>query len=443
MEAKTFHPTQRMTEVNKLLDGLLAEPFAASQKIEDATLESIQASFEEIDEAYSEGAPPPELADLRDSYDRSKELFCMILMELEAMGATGNETLHELRHRDTGTQFITAQLESSRTPAPPPAPVAAPTLTLVPPPAEEEVAAETAAPAPNKNWEEAESLWDTHSEADQTLNKKPKSKFNPLPTPSFLKPAPATTPEVVAEAAAPVEAEDRDEVTVLKYIEEKKVVAPEPPPAPVANLSFEPKTEEYLAHAENFQTAGIERFEAQCRLFAVECELWARLRACIQLFWPKKEGAIREILDSGNKRFDFHPVLKKGLEGLAKEGKEFLPHGGLPYPSVLNSVRFFLSSPLWDSFWPLPVELGMLMLFFGGERTMRGLVLRNHLQLSGLTQEENLELAFRLFRCQIARNRTLAPVGATPDLETVREDSARILELAKKLVSGRPSHARE
>lgn len=454
MEAKTFIPTHRMTEVNRLLDELLAEPFAGNQKIEDATLESVQASFEEIDEAFADGMPPPELADLRDSYTRSKDLFCLILMELEAMGATGNETLHELRHSDAGTQFVTpAALESSRAQA------AAPTLTLVPPPPTEEELAEVSA-----NWEEAANLWDTHAEADETLNQKQKLRPTPPPAPAFYSPPPvqkvrnASVEEEIAPEIFETIEEDVEEVTVLKSIHEKSFEmaeppprAPVPPPAPVAEVApvvvapvattpvataLNEKTEEYLEHAEKFQQAGLDQFEAQCRLFAVECELWARLRPAVQLFWTKKESAIREILDSGNKRFDLHPVLKKGLEGLAKEGKDFLPAGGLPYPALLNSVRFMLSSPLWDAFWPLPVELGMLALFFGSDRTMRGLVLRNHLQLKGLGADEGLELSFRLFRCQTSRNRVLTPAGEAPDLETIRRDTARLVELTKKLGIG-------
>ncbi len=448
MEAKTFIPTHRMTEVNRLLDELLAEPFAGNQRIEDATLESIQTSFEEIDEAFADGMPPPELADLQDSYHRSKDLFCQILMELETMGATGNETLHELRHRDAGTQFVTTHLESSRAQSAAPAP----TLTLVPPPpAEEEAVSEM-----SSSWAEAESLWDTHAEADETLNQKQKPRPTPPPAPAFYSPPPVkethTPPPVVESVPEIFETEDDlEEVTVLKSIHEKPVDLPEPPrapappPAPIAVVApvtvateLNEKTEDYLAEAQAFQKAGSERFEAQCRIFAVECELWARLEPAVQLFWAKKESAIREILDIGNKRFDLHPVLKKGLEGLAKEGKDYLPQGGLPYPALLNSVRFMLSSPLWDSFWPLPVELGMLALLFGADRTMRGLVLRNHLQLRGLGAEDGVELAFRLFRCQAARNRVLTPMGEVLDIETIRRDTTRILELAKAL--GTSSH---
>lgn len=433
MEANSFIPLQRVTEFNRLIDQLLAEPFSVSQKLEDATLEALQTSFEEIDEAFSEGAPPPELSELRDSYGRSKELFCLILMELESMHATGAETLHELRHRDMGTQILTPRLESSRA-APPPA--APPTLTLVPPPKEEDDLFETMPPASaspiamesqDSELGEEDIHWSSDLGADAKLE---------FPVDTDEKPA------LPPPVRAPTELPDFSSAQMTD--EPEHVVADDTPPAPVAEVSHHPEEDPRAAHflklaermQEQIDLPEADRFEAQCRLFAVECSLWFRLGPSVRHFWPKKESAIRELLDSSNKRFDFHPVLKKGLETLAKENQAFLPERGLPYASILNSVRFLLSSPQWDAFWPLPVELGMLILLFGGERSMRGLILKNHIEVRGLTPEEGVEIAFRLFRCQQVRNQVLSPKGDTPPLETFREDCARLLELAAKVAAG-------
>jgi hypothetical protein len=440
MKAPTFIPAEQQTQVNKLIDSLLAEPFSVSQKLEDETLESLQVSFEELEDAYSEGAPPHELADLHDSYLRSKEIFCLLLMELEALGATGHETLHDLRHREAGTQLLTPQLQSSRQ---------APNLTLVPPPAEATLAAPseqalfTDIEAPKEIEKgpafEAEAiLWSNEiSQENESLAPVAAAPENvpeiaaapaesegwPLPEVSQA-PAPAPAPTPVAEAAEEIAPADEPPVPVAA-------------PAPRA---LDPRAKHFLALAGSFEKQGseleAERFEIQSRLFAIECELWARLRPAVELFWVKKESAIRELLDSGNKRFDFHPLLKKGLEALAKEGAEFLPRTGLPHGSLLNSVRFLMSGPDWETFWPLPIELGMLILLFGGERAMRGLILRNHLNVRGLTESEAVEAAFRLMRCQSARNRVLSPIGAIPDRESVRDDVERLLELAGKLEAG-------
>ncbi len=469
MRAKTFIPTQRMTEVNRLIDGLLAEDFAISQKIEDATLDSIQALFEEIEESSAENGPPPELAEMRESYQASKELFCLILMELEAMNASGNETLHELRNRDAGTQLLNVRIQSSRTSSPTPSLtlVSSPDIELpttnsqeaVPPPTDYFAAQEpdpSEPPHQENNGQEAENLWNTHLEADSRLNPTKKSRGSSsalLATPALRRPAVEPPAQAQEDMVTPEAHENEvEEVTIFRFPEVEKIVAPTAVGAPLAPVATKPtfdcKTEDYLNLAKQFQdtipSLNSHRFEAQCLIFSVECELWARLNPTIHLFWPKKESAIREILDSGNKRFDFHPVLKKGLESLAKEGHIFLPSSGLPYSAILNSVRFLLSSPLWNSFWPLPIELGMLILLFGGERTMRGLILGNSLHLDGLTAEEGTEIAFRLFRCQIARNRVLTPLGEAPEMDIIREDTARILELATQLASGqKPSGEKE
>ncbi len=409
MEAKTFIPTPRMAEVNRLIDGLLAEPFAVSQKIEDASLESIQTSFEEIDEAYADGSPPPEVEEVKDSYERCKEAFCLILMELEAMGATGQETLHDLRYRETGTQILVR-------PEAPKAPPAAPNLTLVPPPAVE--------------WEEpaAEVSWKEHEEADSRINPKKISRPLPPPPPELAAPQPpAPPPPPMPASTAYVE------VAEPSYIE----VAPAPA---VPEASLDPKAQEFWDKAEEFKkgvpSESAYRFEAQCRLFAVECEFWSQMREAVQVFWPHKESILQELADPQSQRFDFHPMLKAGLRLLSAEGREFLPDSGLPYSALRNCARFLMSGPTWDDFLPLPIEIGALLILFGGDRAMEGLILHNHLGLSGLTDAEAMEATFRLFRCQLARNRVLAPSGNGPDLQTVREDSERLLQLAKKLRLG-------
>lgn len=434
MEAKTLiDQIEKRTELNRLIDRLLAEPFSVSQKIEDASLESIQRSFEEIDEAFAEGSPPDEIVDAQDSYERAKELFCLVLLELEAIGARGGETLHEIRHQEAGTQLIAPRVETSRShPATP--------LSIVP-----------TAPEPPEDifasLEGEEIHWSNEASPPEAPDlPSPEQAANPTPLTELASPEELAAVPTSDEGILPFPFE-KEEREAKAEEPQARVAPPAPPPAVETVLEKipsgprDPKAVEFVGWAKKFRespawSAG-GRFEAQCLLFAVECELWSRLRPAAQAFWAKKEGAIRELLDTGNKRFDFHPILKKGLDALASEKGEWLPGGTLPMASVLNSVRFLTSAPEWQSFWPLPVELGMLLLFFGGERAMRGLILRNHLEVRGIDADESVEAAFRLFRCQKSRNRALSPAGSELGIETLREDCERLLELAAKLEAGR------
>src|SRR5690606_31161728 len=94
----------------------LAEPFSQENQLAEATLENLEQVFQEIDEQIKEGNPPRGFDSIRNSYEKSKEIYCLLLMELESLNWRNQpgETLHELRERENHTTFIQTESPDSQ-----------------------------------------------------------------------------------------------------------------------------------------------------------------------------------------------------------------------------------------------------------------------------------------------------------------------------------------
>lgn len=444
--------------VDLLVQKLLAEPFSKEFDLEETSLENLGRVLEELDEQQRTQSLPPTFTPLLQSYQRCKELYCLLLMRLEELQwkRIPDETIGALQNRDQNTQFLAPKISSSRQPAPvrldsAPAEKAPPSQDAVEAsPPESDVLAideEEATAANDIPFLQSADIQPVPAEGT-SLTAETTDAPSPLPPPERLDP-------LASPAAPTVELPshiDPEWATDLCLTGEFPVPGDTPsapaPDQPLPNrLTLSASAQEYLKASEFFRAvaetegervplAVANRFLAQSISFAVECECQERLQGSLQAFWSEKEEAIRRILTYANEQPEIDPLLAQSFVKLAEECAPWLPGGKFPFRAVLNSLQYLQTAQDISTFSPSPLEAAVLLLFFGRDAKPNGFVLKNYLNARGLAEKEFLELAFRLVRCQKVRNQCLSHLPRTFNLKDLERDSQRILELLGRLEAG-------
>ena len=492
-QLKTSEPEALNESFSQLVEQFLAERFSQENQLAEATLENLEQVFQEIDEQIEEGNPPRGFDSIRDSYEKSKEIYCLLLMELESLNWRNqpSETLSELRERENHTTFIQTEPPSSQDGS-------TPSFTeeeqnSMDLQAELEAIEQGTIQQRENQLNEEDFLLDDSSEPSSHLEEEQNSLpndpfelgeafsnndsddgfFDPSGSPSAVtldedtkeKTRPAAFKEAHIDSPESDlslrEPSDEDQITetfstgfsygedeLTNDSKETKEYGDEnhhPTAQAEAGLSsHNPIALELFEIAKHFEIASEQkqlplnefharRLQALCWCQGLELECQAKLTPLLKRFFKEKDAAIRTLLDTKSRQYALHPLLHKAVEELSTQHKSFLGETGYPIRSALNSMRFLLSVQP-DHFRPTLQESSTLIFFFGQNLGLNGIQLENYLGLNGLTTEEITELSFRLSRTQKLKNQSMK-IEAFSHSSELREDCSAIINLLSKIHS--------
>jgi hypothetical protein len=370
-----------------LCENLMSEPFAKLHRLSDKSLDdvgNILSSFQEKFDALLENmAEYPELSDLSPSFEKSKELYCLIILKLEenALNPENFDSLSALAESENKTVF-SHSIEKR-----PPAPVPWDSLT------DEPFTPDLPKPIHESEIEDevvVEDLLDHHLE--HQINQ---------PTSSIT----AEDPEPVHEERADFFAEEvRPEVASPAEPQTKSLIA-----------SRSPQANHYLLFAEwlnESKGAGalegdfLDRVISQHYSFAIEAELHHLLEKGIRNFWGHRNDAVRALLDLTSHRFELLADLNRELQTACDSHSDWLFEKGFSTGAVLNSLRYMIGSKA-ETFSPTLSEFSTLFLFFG-QPSLGAFELKNFLGIESLSSSEVTEISFRLSRIQKIKSRALS-----------------------------------
>lgn len=466
MSTPNFSPETEVAgeSLGDIITELLQEPYAREQHLAEVTLDQLGKLLEEAAEEFESPNLPADLASQAKSYERCKDAYCRILLELESQGvpAGADETLDQLRQR--------GNMEPPKVEAVPESDMPAADLFDLDmkegdlPPLDINAAFGDAEPIPlgegapeDQGIANIESIWDSAAkQAEENPDERTKITFEELISSPPRSPdeeeteAPARTQTKLRLATppappAPAEeslAEEIEEVTASRAPQ----TTAESSPAPTAHAGKELYLQlaDYL---ESLKAQGFplpmhyaDRLAAQSLCFAVELECIARLRGPIDRFWAEREDAINDLFDWSDEKFELSSAIKRGLDELVTKHPDWLPDGKFPFAPASNALRFIVATRRAESFRPALIDSGLLLFLFGQDRVMGKVPLKNRLKLHGLTPGEIVELALRLIGMQKLRNRTLTPPPEREAEETLLDrievEAHACLKLLEKLGSG-------
>lgn len=185
----------------------------------------------------------------------------------------------------------------------------------------------------------------------------------------------------------------------------------------------------------SIRSEDLDRLNAQCQIWSIECELFERTKPALMHFWPHRDTHISRILCQNGRAYDFHPGLKEGLENFAKNHPDWLYENKFPISGILSSLRYLMSVPAIEKFVPAAIDFAALILLFGRNSEYGAQLIYNVLGISGISGEEILELSARLSRLQRLKAKILNPHQplTTSISETVRSDAAAALPLVLRI----------
>jgi hypothetical protein len=393
---------------------LLDEPYAAAQRLSDANIESLGKLLEEAAEEMANPDLSPSVSELAPSYERCKDIYCRILMELE-------------------------QRNSSL-----------PTQTLM----------ELAAAVPSRGGIQeiidlTEEEENTKTDVDITRNdlkKKdpPKKEDIAGAFRSILRPP----PPLVEELTGPSEGETEVESTggSEPAVERKLRLAPKPPvPETPAHFPTSGRAHEYVTLAKylsSLKTDGnfplpagyADRLASHSFCFAVEAMCIDRLTAPLGRMWPKRNELIPPVLSQEADKPGLVAALKRALDELAQIHGAWLPDKRFPHHAATHALRYMHSYERSEAFHPALIDSGTLILLFGQQRNFGKVALQNALGLKGLSNSETIELSFRLMGLQKLRNRALSIGGEPADgigslLSKIETEAGAVFKLLGKMES--------
>jgi len=452
--------------VRKLVSQLMAEPFAESQHLEEATLDQLGRTLEEATTDYERADLPPSLHDAAGSFLRCKDLYCQILLDLEslAVGDWENKTLAELANPPAGTPEVAA------TPVPPGAPgelpndmpVEMPDLPFNEPSHAFDIPAMELPTIPHMDIVAAPPM-ETVPEVLAEPAPAPAPVFEPEPI-AAAEPAVELEPE--AEAASEPEPEEPTLITDLAKLtaEASALIPPTPEPLPIVQRSESPATfampkmvkldlgfgqrakelqliSEWLRtlapkEPSSVDSPQINRLATQLLGAAMEIECWERMREGTQKVWEKRESAIKRIFDAKKSPWCLPQATK---DQMAQLEKSLVKNGAggtkpLPYFAIENSLRYLMTLPKFDHFRLSLLDAGTYLFFFGQKRELREYQLENHYWTQEAKLAETAEAALRLIRFHELHKRSLTPWsdsdgGVSQTAEQAEASAEKILAL--------------
>ncbi len=371
--------------LNALVESILDEPFTKEKALDELTLQEIgellereRDRFENEANIFLEDQSPT----LKDSFIRTKEIYCSILLELNHLDLEDLlfQNLISIREREAELSLVD--------PTPP--------LSH----------SESAAPVEDETGGGLDSF-----AGNLTIENKP-----------LLSTAPS----------------DSDAPPLYVEINEEGSVAPKE----MGSNFSSPSTKGYLELASYLRShldkesilSDAQRLVGVSFCFALESECTEKFSSAIAEFWTKREAAIRLLLNLDSKQFDFSIDLKRVLTVVASDFKVFLHEQALPMSSLLNSVRYlYLSRELSKTAFSL-IDFASLFLLFSQEK-LGDLKLNRIFYVNGLSEAETVELSFRIMRMHKIRSRLLQmSYKIEPDiLSNLEVDLFRVLKLFEQV----------
>jgi len=456
------------------IEQLLEESYATQSAFSDLSIEQVGQVIDEARESFesSEDSSPAFLTE-KASYEKCVEMYCTILMAIEALNRPmPEETLGELSGRQQRTQLFQIPGRDKGMPAPPPLAARGNPPTLKHP---------TPTPAPVTPEAEEEEVLEFSAEAvpaEEELEMKPMAEIVDHAAPEATDDiwgqpaAPAPKNEVSEDFANPMENLQSAPKTLFEdeavpspvdltegaeeeeWKEKPTSKAPAPahaasnnhilPPAPTAlisNLAQEYwKQGEYFKNhlkADNWPLSQplLLKLIGQSLCFSLESECAERLEPALKSFWNRRESAIRALLDNGNRKFELHPALKKAMDHAAEEHTEWLLEGKFPHAAVLSSLRYMLATLQPEKFQPSLIEAGIFIFFFGQNTSAEAFPLQNMMGASGLDTRQATEFLFRMSRLHRLKNKFLSASGVLElgQLLILEQDFQMVIDLLEKL----------
>jgi hypothetical protein len=227
-------------------------------------------------------------------------------------------------------------------------------------------------------------------------------------------------------------------------------VVSEPPTLPEKrHTASSPLAKEYIQMAEHFIEMSqrgvfpfpiihLEKITAQNFCFAMEAEWIDRVIPSLNPFWSNRATTIPRLLDKSGGRFDFHLDIKNDLVALTESHQDWLLDGKFPFAATLTSLRYLAGISDLDKLKLSLLDIAVLLMFFGCDRTVGEISLSNELGAQGLSESEIIELSFRLLRIQKIKSKALS---ISQDfkreiLSTLTGDMERVFSLMHQLKFG-------
>jgi len=460
-------PNEWNPDLTDHIEQLLEETYAIQSAFSDYSIERVGELIEEARESFENtDERGPEFLAEKSSYERCVEIYCNILMAIEALQVPmPEESLGELSGRQQRTQFFQIPGKDKGVPLPPPLAKAPPAALKVASYVDPLDSLETAplqpvAPATEVAAPVAEvhDIWSNAVPAPEL-----KKMGDDLPDMTFTSVdldgndeilAPQTPKTIFEEEVAPAPVDLLEDDGAVDTWEEKPLT-PTPASAPAAPTHALPSAptalisnlaQDYWKQAEMFRNylkggnwplpqSLLLKQIGQSLCFSLESECAERLEPALKLFWTRRESAIRTLLDNGNRKFELHPALKKAMDTAAEAHTEWLLEGKFPHAAVLSSLRYMMATLQPEKFQPSMLEAGIFVFFFGQDGTAEAFPLQNTMGVSGLTPVQATEFLFRLSRLHRLKNKFLSPSGTLEvgQLLILEQDFERVLGLLEAL----------
>jgi hypothetical protein len=387
-----------METLKSLAKNLLDEPFAKMHRLADKNLEEIGTVISGLQEKYEtvsmDPGSDPEFADVTPSFEKTKELYCLILLKIEEERLIGDdfENLSAMAQSDSKTVFShRVEIESPKEIGRDQFDV--PPLQLIND--WNMKSPDFSEPVPNER---------SDFFHDDIPNFEPESNIQTLDIAE-----PAQTP-ILFNAQSP---RAREALEFARWLQGSKM---------------------WEAFGEEFR----DRMICQSLCFAMEAEILLILRTGLDYFWTYRQEAVRGILNQTSPRFELNSELHAEISNVANKFSDWLYEDHFSFGSVLNSLRYIVSTKI-NSFEPSVFETGILILLFGQEKLGK-VQLKNYLQLNELPNEMIIEGAFKLMRIQKLKNKALSVVHDfhLDHRRQLEGDIKRVIELISLMASQMP-----
>ncbi len=382
--------------VQQLVNQLMAEPFAESLHLGEATLDQLGRTLEESATDYERDDLPPSLGEIAASFQRCKDIYCQILLDLESMAGSDWD------------QKTLAEMSQSSTPA------------KAPLNEEQQVSR-----SDDTNVESFETTVVTELAALEINLPKHNEEAD---TPRHFETEPEPSSYSLPDASELIQPPTFDEVEAASTTKEPNVtvstpITPSLPPIPQTvnrDMGFGQRAKEAQLLSEWLRTivpkepssidsTQINRIASQLLGNALEIECWERMREGVVKVWEKREGAIKRLMDTKKSPWCLPQGTKDQLQQFEKAIFKKTAATALPYFAMENSLRYLHSISKLDAFFLSLLDAGTLLFFFGQKRELREYQLENHFWTEDGRLAECTEAALRLLRFHNKHKKTLTP----------------------------------
>ena len=198
--------------------------------------------------------------------------------------------------------------------------------------------------------------------------------------------------------------------------------------------------ESYLNIAESFSSKKIDavlsvtneaRDRATIQFLIASCEIavFERLKTDLIQLWPSRQERILELIEDN--AFNFKDEISQVLQVHERRYPQWLFDDRFPKLGALHCLRYLTLTKSVESLHPSVFELGSFIYFWGALKETPSKGTEAYINLSGLNKEQQIEVAFRLFRLDRIKASALNFNRELPShlLQMAQEDTQQILEI--------------